>query len=251
MKSGFVSFIGRPNAGQVDAAQPARRHQARHRLRQAADDAEPDPRRAELPGRAGRVPRHAGHSSAAAPDERADGRRRASTRSAKSTSLGLVVDVTEPPGKGDRFVLDLVKDVEDAGLPDPQQDRSDQEVAAAADHASSTARWAASPRSSRCRRRPATTSIGSSALIIDRLPEGRAAVSGRLPDRPARAVLRRRDRPREAAAVHARRDPVLERRGRRPVRGAGRPSAGCCGCTARSSSTASRRSRSWSAAAAR
>ena len=23
--------------------------------------------------------------------------------------LGLVVDVTEPPGKGDRFVLDLVK----------------------------------------------------------------------------------------------------------------------------------------------
>ena len=26
--------------------------------------------------------------------------------------LGLVVDVTEPPGKGDRFVIDLVKDVE-------------------------------------------------------------------------------------------------------------------------------------------
>src|SRR5687768_18573559 len=25
--------------------------------------------------------------------------------------LGLVVDATEPPGKGDRFVLDLVKDV--------------------------------------------------------------------------------------------------------------------------------------------
>src|SRR3979409_2448184 len=26
--------------------------------------------------------------------------------------IGLVVDVTEPPGKGDRFVLDLVKDAE-------------------------------------------------------------------------------------------------------------------------------------------
>src|SRR5713101_2923399 len=25
--------------------------------------------------------------------------------------LGLVIDVTEPPGKGDRFVMDLVKDV--------------------------------------------------------------------------------------------------------------------------------------------
>ena len=45
----------------------------------------------------------------------------------------------------------------------PQQDRSDQEVEAAADHASSTASWRSLPRSCRCRRRPATTSIGSSA----------------------------------------------------------------------------------------
>ena len=57
--------------------------------------------------------------------------------------------------------------------------------------------------------------------ILERLPEGERALSGRLPDRPARAVLRRGDRAREAAAVHARRDPVLERRGHRPVRGAG------------------------------
>ena len=140
--------------------------------------------------------------------------------------LGLVVDVTEPPGKGDRFVLDLVKDAKAPVFLDPEQDRSDQEVAAAADRCSSTARWGALPRSSRCRRRPATTSTGSSARIIDRLPEGRAAVSGRLPDRPAGALLRRRDRPREAAAVHARRDPVFERGGRRPVRGAGRGRGG-------------------------
>ena len=42
------------------------------------------------------------------------------------------------------------------------------------------------------------------ALILDRLPEGERALSGRLPDRSAGAVLRRRDRAREAAAVHAR-----------------------------------------------
>ena len=49
---------------------------------------------------------------------------------------------------------------------------------------------------------------------------GRAgALSGRLPDRPARAVHGGRDGSREAAAVHARRDSVLERGGRRPIRG--------------------------------
>ena len=37
-----------PERRQVDAAQPDRRHQARHRLRQAADDEEPDSRREEL-----------------------------------------------------------------------------------------------------------------------------------------------------------------------------------------------------------
>ena len=29
--------------------------------------------------------------------------------------LGLVVDATEPPGKGDRFVLDLVKNAKAPG----------------------------------------------------------------------------------------------------------------------------------------
>ena len=35
-----------------------------------------------------------------------------STRSARSTCSCLVVDVTEQPGKGDRFVLDLLKHAE-------------------------------------------------------------------------------------------------------------------------------------------
>ncbi len=36
--------------------------------------------------------------------------------------LALVVDVTEPPGKGDRHVLDLLKHTERAGVPGDQQD---------------------------------------------------------------------------------------------------------------------------------
>ena len=59
---------------------------------------------------------------------------------------------------------------------------------------------------------------------------GRAALSGGLPDRSARALLRGRDRPRAGAAVHARRDPVFERGDHRPVRGAGAGPAACCGC---------------------
>ena len=54
-------------------------------------------------------------------------------------------------------------------------------------------------------------------------PAGRrAALSGGLPDRSARAILRRRTGPRAGAAADARRAAVLDRRRRRQVRGAGR-----------------------------
>ena len=50
---------------QVHAAQPHRRPEARHRLGQAADDAQPDRRRVKhVPGRPGRVRGHARHPSA-------------------------------------------------------------------------------------------------------------------------------------------------------------------------------------------
>ena len=98
-----------PERRQVDAAQPARRHQARHRLRQAADDEEPDSRRAELfrtrrwcsstrRASTGRLHRMNVRMVDAAVDTIRE-----------VDVLGLVVDVTEPTGKGDRFVLDLVK----------------------------------------------------------------------------------------------------------------------------------------------
>ena len=73
MKAGFVSFVGRPQCREVDAAQPDHRYEAGDRVRQAADHTQPHPRREGLSGRAGRLHGHAGHPSAAAPDERADG----------------------------------------------------------------------------------------------------------------------------------------------------------------------------------
>ena len=77
MRVGFVSLIGRTNAGKSHPAQPDGRHQAGDRLRQAPDDAEPDPGGPELLGRScgtSHLRRHPRHSSAVAQDERADGR---------------------------------------------------------------------------------------------------------------------------------------------------------------------------------
>ena len=86
--------------------------------------------------------------------------------------LGLVVDVSEPPGKGDQFVLDLVKDAQRAGLPDAQQDRSGAQVEAAADHRRGTAQMGLFAEIV-----PISAATGDNVdrlerLIIDRLPEG-------------------------------------------------------------------------------
>ena len=157
--------------------------------------------------------------------------------------LGLVVDVTEPPGKGDRFVLDLLKHTEAPVflilnkidlikkvrlLPLMQQYGDLGKFAEII---------------------PVSAGTGDNVdrlerVILDRLPEGEAALSARLPDRSARALLRRRDRPREAAAADPRRDPVLERRRDRPLRGARREERHPQAVLHRSSSSANRRSRS-------
>ena len=77
-REGRVRLAGRPaQRRQVHAAQSPRRHQAGDRLRQAADHAHADPRRAHLSRGPGRLRRHARHPSADAPHERADAGHRA------------------------------------------------------------------------------------------------------------------------------------------------------------------------------
>ena len=90
------------------------------------------------------------------------------------------------------------------------------------------------------RRRPRSPRTGAALA-----PAGeRSAVSGRLPHRSAGAHAGRRNGARAGAGAHARRAAVFDRGGRRSVRGAGGDRAGCCGCTARSTSNPTRRSRS-------
>ena len=164
-----------PQRRQVDAAQPARRHEARHRLRQAADDAEPDSRREELPGRAGRVSRHAGHPPAAAPDERADGGRRRRHDSAKWTCSAWSSTSRSRRARATGSSSICSSTPRSPVVSDPEQDRSDQEVDAAADACEQLRRdGRRSPRSSRCR--PATgDNVDRLERVHHRSPAGRAS----------------------------------------------------------------------------
>ena len=76
--------------------------------------------------------------------------------------LGLVVDASERRGKGDEFVIDLVKNATAPVFLLLNKIDLLKQVEAAADHRRGTRSWRSLPRSCRSRRRPATTSIGSS-----------------------------------------------------------------------------------------
>ena len=85
--------------------------------------------------------------------------------------LGLVVDASEPPGKGDQFVLDLVK-----GARSRSSCCSTRSIWSAnrscCRSSIAYAQMDCLPRSSRFRPRPARTSTACEQALIDRLPEG-------------------------------------------------------------------------------
>ena len=96
---------------QVDARQPARRHEGRDRLRPAADDAHADPRRAHDARRSQLVLLDTPgiHKPRTLLGERTNHRARATL--AEVDVVCLLIEATAPIGPGDRFVADLVRPV--------------------------------------------------------------------------------------------------------------------------------------------
>ena len=233
---------------QVHAPQPHRRREGRHRLRQAADDAQPHPRREELPRRADRVRRHARHPPAAAPAERAHGGRRRRDAARGRRRRAGVRRLDEARARR-RVRVEPAEGRQAPRRPGAQQDRSRRQgEAAAADRAAQ--KWhdfaAIVPVS-------AVTGDG-----VDRARAGaaraaarrRAALSRRLPDRSARSA---RWSPRRCARRCCS-TPAPSCRSRPPSSSTSstrRNASAAAASTARSSSSTSRRSRSSSAAAAR
>src|SRR3970282_172221 len=110
MKSGFVTFVGRPNAGKSTLL---------NRLvgaKLAIVSDKPQTTRTRILGVKNYPDAQAVFLDTPGihrPLHRMNGRRvdTALATMGEVDVLGLVVDAAEPPGKGDRFVLGLVKDV--------------------------------------------------------------------------------------------------------------------------------------------
>ena len=111
MKAGFISFIGRPNAGKSTllnrlvgtklAIVSDKPQTTRNRILGVKNYPDGQVVFLDTPG----IHRPLHRMNVRMVDAAVDTIREVDV-------LGLVVDVTEPPGKGDRFVLDLVKDAE-------------------------------------------------------------------------------------------------------------------------------------------
>jgi GTP-binding protein Era len=111
VKTGFVSFIGRPNAGKSTllnrlvgtklAIVSDKPQTTRNRILGVKNYPDAQVVFLDTPG----IHRPLHRMNVRMVDAAMDTMREVDV-------LGLVVDVTEPPGKGDRFVLDLVKDVQ-------------------------------------------------------------------------------------------------------------------------------------------
>ena len=150
-----------PERRQVHPREPARRPEGRHRLRQAADDAQSHPGRGEPPRDPDGALRHAGHPQADARDEPANGgngdeehragrRRPVARRGDRAARAGGPVSI-EGLLKKSRLpvvlALNKIDRVQEAAH--PARDRSVE------------ARRPSLPRSSRCRPSRARTSTGS------------------------------------------------------------------------------------------
>ena len=220
MKSGFVSFLGRPNAGkstllnrivgQKLAIVSDKPQTTRTRIVGVKNYPDGQVVFVDTPG----VHKPTHRMNVRMVDVALEAMREVDV-------LALVVDVSVKPGPGDRYLLDLLKDVTTPAILAlnkvdliaktkllPIIDQLPAGASVRGDRA-------------RCRRSTAPTSTCSRQLFLA-VPAGRrAALSAGLPDRSARAVLRRRNRPRAGAAAHARRAAVLDGGRRRPVRGAG------------------------------